>query len=67
MKLSKDHQYLVSRGWRFTGSKKMGYKTIKYWDHPDHQPPSCGSFYQTDALELQRRLDVIQETSIAGR
>lgn len=55
--MSKDHKYLVSRGWRHTGTKRMGYKSIKYWAHSQFPPPPCGSFYQTDALELQRALD----------
>jgi hypothetical protein len=54
---SRDHLYLVSKGWRFTGARKMGFKTTKYWEHPDHPAPPCGSYYQTDALMLQRILD----------
>lgn len=56
-KLSKDHEYLVSHGWRHTGTKRMGYKSIKYWAHPLYPPPPCGSFYQTDALQLQKAID----------
>lgn len=54
---SKEHLYLESRGWTHTGTKTMGFKSIKYWAHPQFPPPPCGSFYQTDALELQRALD----------
>jgi hypothetical protein len=43
----------------FTGSKKTGYKTIQYLKHPDYEPPPCGSFYQTDALELQKDQDFL--------
>jgi hypothetical protein len=59
--VSRDHEYLVSRGWRHTGTKRMGYKSIKYWTHPLYPPPPCGSFYQTDALELQRGIDRLED------
>lgn len=63
--LSKDHQYLVSRGWAHTGTRQRGYKTIKYWAHPSYQPPPCGSFYQTDALILQKRVDSLVDLCLS--
>jgi Ni,Fe-hydrogenase I large subunit len=59
--VSKDHEYLVSKGWHHTGTKQRGLRTIKYWAHPDYEPPPCGSFYQKDALEMQRIQDFLAE------
>ena len=46
-------QYLASHGWRQIGAQG----SIRYWDHPCHQPDVRGSFTTTDAAAHQKAFD----------
>ncbi len=56
-KTSQDHDYLVSRGWRFIGVRRAQYGMHYYWDY--HEPAGTWSsaFIQGDAVALQRKRD----------
>jgi hypothetical protein len=45
---------LVLVGWRQIGSRG----SIKFWDHPEHQPAERGAFTTTDALEHQIEVEM---------
>lgn len=51
--MSKQSEYLQSKGWRKVGERGG----MKYWDHPDHQPARHGCFITFDAVSHQRNLD----------
>lgn len=46
-------EYLKEKGWRQIGSQG----SIKYWDHPRHQPNERGAFITTDAFAHQKEYD----------
>ena len=46
-------EYLSGKGWRCIG--RQG--SIRYWDHPNHQPDMRGAFTTTDAAEHQEEFE----------
>lgn len=46
-------EYLREHGWRQIGAQG----SIRYWDHPCHQPDSRGAFTTIDAASHQKEFD----------
>ena len=49
----KASEYLSGNGWRCIGWRG----SIRYWDHPNHQPDVRGAFTTTDASEHQKEFE----------
>ena len=48
------HEFLISHGWRFVGTKKGQHgQTSKFFDHPEHQH-DWGMFTTSDGMKHQK-------------
>ncbi len=46
-------EFLKAKGWRKIGAQG----SIKYWDHPKHQPDRHGAFCTMDAMRHQKEYE----------
>lgn len=53
-----DEEKLISAGWKLIGTRRFKYGLIKCWDHRDHNPGRRGYLTQSEALSIQRTVDI---------